>query len=124
MTALRKQIFPWHLCHLPAFLLPLLSLLLYLPALHHGFIMDDRWLVVENPYIKSWQYLPQMLTQDLWNIWDRHNYWRPVLSISFALDFSLWGLNAFGFHLTSALLHAITAVLFYFLAEKFQKRSS
>ena len=114
MTALRKQFFSWHLCHLPAFLLPLLSLLLYLPALHHDFVMDDRWLVVENPYIKDWHYLLQMLTQDAWNIWDHHNYWRPVFSISLALDYSLWGLNPLGFHLTNILLHAAnTTCLLY-----------
>ena len=124
MGNLRKQVSSFALGDLRLFILPLLCVLLYLPSLNHNFILDDRWLVVENPYIKSWKYLPQMLTEDLWNIWDRHNYWRPVLSISFALDFSLWGLNAFGFHLTSALLHAINAVLFYFLAEKFQNRSS
>jgi len=120
MTALRKLIFPWRLCRLPAFLLPLLSLLLYLPALHHGFIMDDRWLIVENPYIKGWQYLPQMLTQDAWNIWDRHNYWRPVFSISLALDYSLWGLNPLGFHLTNILLHAANTTLLYLLGRRLQ----
>jgi len=105
------------------FSLPLLCILLYLPSLDHNFILDDRWLVVENPYIKSWKYLPQMLTRDLWNVWDHHNYWRPVLAISFALDFSLWGLNAFGFHLTSALLHATNATLLYLLVKKFHNRS-
>ena len=122
MTELRKQMFPQLLGYLPAFLLPLLSLLLYLPALRHGFILDDRWLVVENPYIKSWQYLPQMLTQDAWNIWDRHNYWRPVFTISLALDYSLWGLDAAGFHLTNILLHVINTVLLYSLANRLRTK--
>lgn len=104
-------------------LLPLLSVLLYLPSLNHGFILDDRWLVVENPYVKSWAYLPQMLARDLWNVWDHHNYWRPVLALSFALDFSLWGLNPFGFHLTNILLHAVNVTALYLLATKLQGRS-
>ena len=120
MRDLKQQLVVWCLGYWPAFLLPLLSLLLYLPALHHGFIMDDRWLVVENPYIKSWQYLPQMLTQDAWNIWDHHNYWRPVFSISLALDYSLWGLNPLGFHLTNILLHAANTTLLYLLGRRLQ----
>ncbi len=118
MTALRKQIFPWHLCHLRAFLLPLLCLLVYLPALHHDFVMDDTMLVVANPYITSWKYLPQMLSQDAWNVWERHNYWRPIFSISLALDYSLWGLNPLGFHLTNMLLHAANTALLYLLVTR------
>jgi Flp pilus assembly protein TadD len=82
--------------------------------------MDDTWLVTGNPYIKSWKYLPEMLSKDSWNIWDPHNYWRPVFSISLALDYSLWGLNPFGFHLTNILLHAINVALLFSLGQKLQ----
>lgn len=115
-----RQAFRWALSGSPALLLPLLSLLLYFPALHHGFVMDDTVLVVGNPYIKSWEYLPQLLMEDVWNVWERHNYWRPVLSLSLALDYSLWGLNPFGFHLTNILLHALNAVLLYSLGKRLQ----
>ena len=113
----------WYYSRLEAFLLFLLCLLLYLPTMHHGFVMDDRWLVTENPYIKSWRYIPNMLTQDAWNIWVQHNYWRPVFSLSLALDYSLWNLNPSGFHLTSVLLHAINAVLLYLLGTRLRSRS-
>ena len=118
MTQLVKKLSPQLLGHLPAFLLPLLSSLLYLPALNHGFILDDRWLVTENPYIKSWGYLPQMLSEDAWNIWDRHNYWRPAFTLSLALDYSLWGLDAAGFHLHNVLLHAANTGLLYSLGNR------
>ena len=55
MSESRKNSSRCLLEHLPLFLLPLLSLLLYLPALHHDFIMDDTMLVVANPYITSWK---------------------------------------------------------------------
>lgn len=73
MPESRRKISSWVLDCLPLFLLPLLCLLLYLPALRHDFVMDDATLVVGNPYIKSWRYLPQMLSEDAWNVWERHN---------------------------------------------------
>ena len=118
MAESRRKISSWVLDCLPLFLLPLLCLLLYLPALRHDFVMDDATLVVGNPYIKSWRYLPQMLSEDAWNVWERHNYWRPIFSISLALDYSLWGLNPLGFHLTNVLLHALNTVLLYSLSKK------
>jgi tetratricopeptide (TPR) repeat protein len=124
MSQLGKRLSPWLLSHLPLFLPSLLSFLLYLPALHYDFVMDDEALVVRNPYIKSWQYLPQMLSTDAFNISDPTNYWRPVFTISLALDYSLWGLNPFGFHLTNILLHAINAALLFSLGRKFLNTTS
>jgi hypothetical protein len=28
------------------------------------------------------------------------HYYRPLVHLSFARDFAMWGLNAFGYHLT------------------------
>src|SRR5581483_3265650 len=36
--------------------------------------------------------------------------------LTYAVDYFLWGLDPFGYHLTSLLLHCVNAVLFYFLA--------
>lgn len=124
MPESRRNISGWVFDRLPLFLLPLLCLLLYLPALRHDFVMDDTPLVVANPYITSWKYFPQMLGQDVWNVWDRHNYWRPLFSISLALDYSLWQLNPLGFHLTNMLLHAINGILLYLLGKKLQSAKS
>lgn len=43
-----------------------------------------------------------------------------MFSISLALDYSLWGLNPLGFHLTNILLHAISTVLLYLLGRRLQ----
>jgi len=120
MSELRKRIFSWVPGHLPLILLPLICLWAYYPAVHHGFVMDDTMLVITNPYIKSWKFLPQMFTEDIWNIWGHHNYWRPLLYISLAIDYSLWGLSPFGFHLTNLILHAISTLMLYSLGQKLQ----
>jgi tetratricopeptide (TPR) repeat protein len=40
----------------------------------------------------------------------------PLSWLSYAADYALWGLNPVGYHLTNVLLHALNAVLFFFLA--------
>lgn len=123
MSELREQTFSRLLDRSALFLLSFLCLLLYIPSLYHEFIFDDGTLVVENPYIRSWKYLPQMLSKDASNIWDPSNYWRPAFSISLALDYSLWGLTPMGFHLTNVLLHALNSALLFSLGKKLQNAS-
>ncbi|MBU1062053.1 MAG: tetratricopeptide repeat protein, partial [Candidatus Omnitrophica bacterium] len=52
--------------------------------------------------------------------------YRPIIMASFALDFYLWKLNPFGYHLTNLLLHILNVILLYFLiyrlVEKYDKR--
>jgi len=43
-------------------------------------------------------------------------HWIPVTWLTFGVDHALWGMNAFGYHLTNILLHAASAALFYLLA--------
>ena len=43
-------------------------------------------------------------------------HWIPVTWLTFGVDHALWGMNAFGYHLTNILLHAANAALFYLLA--------
>ena len=43
-------------------------------------------------------------------------HWIPVTWLTFSLDHALWGMDAFGYHLTNILLHAANAALFYLLA--------
>lgn len=39
---------------------------LFVPALHFGFVFDDNTLIMSNPWVHSWAYLPKLLTSHLW----------------------------------------------------------
>ncbi len=45
-------------------------------------------------------------------------HWIPVTWLTFGLDYALWGMNAFGYHLTNVVLHAVNAALVYLLARR------
>jgi protein O-mannosyl-transferase len=83
------------------------------PALQYGFILwdDDRNLLT-NPAYRGlgWAQIRWAFTSAVMG------HWIPVTWLTFGVDHALWGMNAFGYHLTNILLHAANAVLFYLLA--------
>jgi hypothetical protein len=48
---------------------------------------------------------------------DRALFYRPVASLSYAIDYRLWGLDPFGYHLTDLLAHAAAAALIVLLVQ-------
>ena len=95
----------------------LISLLAYLNTLHHQFVFDDFRIIVNNPYIKDWKYFPTLFNRDYFKISGELSY-RPIVTLSYFIDDSMWHLNPFGFHLTNLLIHTINTSLAFFLIYK------
>ena len=83
-------------------LVPLLGLLLYLPTLRNGFVLDDSVLILEDPRMGSLGAFFQLHRSEL-----VVRYW------SLLLDSLVWKTNPLGFHLTNALLHAATGLALF-----------
>ncbi|TAN61398.1 tetratricopeptide repeat protein [bacterium] len=87
----------------------LITLLVYLPALNNQFVnWDDRVYLYENAFIRSigqqgffWRILTETSNCN----------WHPLTTLFNAVDYSLWGLNPWGHHLTSILLHSVNTFL-------------
>src|SRR5262249_30915307 len=89
------------------------ALAVFLPILGNGFVnWDDEANLLGNPHYRGlgWSQLRWMFTTA------HLGHYIPVTWLSFALDYLVWGLNPVGYHLTSALLHAVNALLVYRLA--------
>jgi tetratricopeptide (TPR) repeat protein len=89
------------------------TFLCFLPALRAGFLIwDDQAYLVRNAQFLAlgWRGLGWMFTNNVMFVY------QPLAWLSYALDYSFWGLNPFGFHLTNLLLHCLNSVLFYRLA--------
>lgn len=86
----------------------LLVFALHLPSLRFGFVIwDDDLNVYQNPHIRTFD--AHFFS---WAFTDMASgNWQPLTWVSHALDYSLWGLNPFGYHLTNTILHAINASL-------------
>lgn len=112
--------------HLKIFLIFLvLGLLVYANSFQNQLFWDDDDGIVKNIYIKSWKFLPNYFTENLIAGAGLHsNYWRPLLLFSFSLDYKIWKLNPFGYHLTNTLLHIFNAFLIYYLLFLIFKRKN
>lgn len=88
---------------------------IYADSFSNKFVWDDEILVVKNNYIKTTFHIPDYFTENLFKGGDRDsNFWRPTQLFTFLWDYSIWGLNPFGFHLSNTLFHALSAFLIYF----------
>ena len=90
-----------------------ITLMVFLPALQNEFInWDDDYYVYANQYIQS-----PLRNVTKWAFF--HFYidnWHPLTWISHAIDYTVWGLNPLGHHLTNNLLHALNTFLVVFLS--------
>ncbi|MGA2360462.1 MAG: tetratricopeptide repeat protein [Terriglobales bacterium] len=100
----------------PCVLLPLLGLVtfvVYSGSLSFDFVWDDWPQIVNSPIIRTWSNLPRAFGSDLWYHVARHQvYYRPLFVAWSMLNYTLFGLRPWGWHLGAVLLHvgAVTAV--------------
>ncbi len=103
---------------LPAALF-LIVLILFGRMVFNGFAYDDIFLVINNPVIKTvvnpFYYFSQAKTLEFIGIPD---VYRPLGAWFFALEYRLFGLDPFYFHLISLFLHAANVILLFFLLKK------
>jgi protein O-mannosyl-transferase len=88
-------------------------MLVYIPALRNGFVnWDDESFLVANPNYRGlgWQQFRWMFTTCYLSSC------MPLTWMTYSLDYVFWGMNPFGYHLSSLLIHAANAVLFYFVS--------
>ena len=75
---------------------------------------DDSRYVTQNPWIRWWS------VENLVHIFTRPYFvsYMPLQLVSYVLDYSLWGLKPFGYHLQQILLHAVNSVLAFELVRR------
>ncbi|MFH1853995.1 MAG: tetratricopeptide repeat protein [Candidatus Omnitrophota bacterium] len=94
----------------------LIILIVFISSLANDFAWDDYDLVVSNPFIKSFSWLKEIFTNQLYKGNEKEsNFYRPLQLCSYILDYSLWQLNPFGYHLTNLILHMLNSVILYLL---------
>src|SRR5712692_2885137 len=113
-AALKPQRVSW----LAPVLIALVTFAAFLPTLHNQFVnWDDAKNFLDNPHYRGlgWTHLRWM-----WTTFHMGHY-IPLTWMTFGVDYLLWGLKPFGYHLTSLLLHAANAAVFYFAALRLLK---
>ncbi len=104
---------PW-----PLILIALLCFIIYMAIYRAPWLSDDVFCVTTNEAIRSLSntgafFLDPVKTTAPLIEW--RGMYRPIQTLSFALDYRLWGLRPFGFHLSNVVIHAIVSCLVYTL---------
>lgn len=92
--------------------LGLLAFVVYLPAIRLEFAADDFLILDHLRKLDGFRHASAYFEVNF------YAYYRPLVFLSFALDWTTWGLNAAGFHLTNVVLHAVNTMLVYALARR------
>ena len=95
----------------------------YINSLSNGFVGDDKEQLLQNPTIIGHQF-GAFFTAGVWAFRGvRSNYYRPLQFTVYALLHSLFGFEAFGFHLAMVLLHVLNTSLVYWLTLRIVSRT-
>jgi hypothetical protein len=85
----------------------------YLPAVRAGFIWDDDRYVTENYLLSE----PDGLRR-IWFSQDSPSQYFPMTYTTFRMEYSLWKLNPAGYHVVNIILHAVNALLLWYLLKR------
>ena len=100
-------------------LLGLVSLAVYANTLGNGFVYDDHEQVLHNPYLRSFRYLPDIFTSNVWShlgSQGESNYFRPVMTLGYLLCYQAFGDLAYIFHLYNIVFNTAVVMMLYFLS--------
>lgn len=97
----------------------------YANSINNKFVWDDYGLIINNQYIRSWS--------NLWRVFMESfgtgggvlsGFYRPLQVVVHMADYSLFGFNPAGYHLTNILLHiGVALAIYWFVYTLFYSRS-
>lgn len=98
-----------------AFLAAAAAFVVFLPSLTHGWTNYDDPMFLLGPTGWRGLGLANLRWAFLSNV---GSVYQPLAWLSYGLDYSVWGMDARGYHLQSALWHAASAALMFFVARR------
>jgi protein O-mannosyl-transferase len=102
--------------------LAILTSAAFWPAKDCGFVnYDDNIYVYENPYVQSGlspKSAGQVFSLELMK---KSGNWHPLTWLSLMLDYSIFGLKPFGYHLINLLFHVLNTVLLFLILHRMTK---
>lgn len=103
-------------------LLLAVTLICYANSLSGELLSDDLILIVRNQNAHEFSRLYRLFTQNYFHTVAADGTYRPVSSISFALNYLIHGEHTLGYHIFNTLLHFVNTALLYRLTLQVTKR--
>ena len=99
----------------------LVNLLAYGDIFDLPFTGTDTYTLIDTARIQSFDDVVRIFSQPLMGGTagaNRVQYFRPITTLSFSLDYAVWGLNPWGYYLSNFLLHLFFGFLLYWFLER------
>lgn len=87
--------------------------LVFQNTLENSFVFDDESVIIGNTSIRDLSNIPKYFTAEEGFHKVIGRYYRPVISSTYAMDYSIWELNPYGYHLTNIIIHIISCLLLF-----------
>lgn len=97
---------------LPILVIVIVSIAIYTNTLKNSFVYDDEITIVNNTFIRDIGNLSKLFQKNYLNLSGETSY-RPIVTITYFLDYVLFDLNPKGYHLTNVILHTFNGILLY-----------
>lgn len=127
MISLLNQIPNWQKHIVCALFLLIVAYGIFFPALKYDFVADDEDLIIRRKeYLSDPGSLRDMFFKPFFveTRADILPYYRPMITLSYMMDYHIWGLQPFGFHLTNILIHCLNVLLIYWLLNELTRKIS
>lgn len=100
-------------------------LAVYFNALFNGLVYDDIFQVSGNPWIRDIRHIPEIFSTSVLAFrGSGTNFYRPMMHVFYMLDYYIFGLSAWGFHLTNILFHAGVSILVFLTTSALLEQSN
>lgn len=100
-------------------ILVILNLICYASTIDGYFLADD---FIHISYLyKVFNGHPQLLLENFWSNWmqtEGTQFYRPVISLTLAFDYLLWGADAKGYHLSNLVFQILSSVGVFLVAKR------
>lgn len=105
---------------------PLLAIVLVVIAIglvlsatsNYGLMGWDSFPIIVTSRVQNGSDLVGTFTEELMDGRYFGHYYRPLLNLSFAIDYFLWGIDPFGYQLTNAVLFGLSGLVLYLFARR------
>jgi tetratricopeptide (TPR) repeat protein len=111
----------------PALEVALAAFICFLPSVTAGYAYDDLLLIRDNRYAHGLDQLPRAFMTHFWQIGaggrGSLSYYRPIVTVTYILNWVMSGGKPWLFHLFNVALHALTTYLVLRVAERWTGRT-
>jgi protein O-mannosyl-transferase len=91
------------------------AVLCYVNAVGNDFVLDDTRLIRDNLRIRSLATVPHLFASSYWDVSGPQALYRPLVLVSYALNYAIHGLSPAGYIAVNIALHAAVSLLLFAL---------